>query len=667
MSYFNQILGGNIPITVIQSIGGSQHDYMLNKDLLHYQLNKGMTNDLGDYPINGHKIMDSSYSAYVNASLEMDRQKVGSGLITILKTATIQALNISRDNLIKISKMKDKLSKQDSKLIEDTVKKVSVDLAHSIVKIINGLALNKTMKELLLYSMHLTGVTSKSKEDMENFRKHIIMIMELPHNFKTHKEIDVLNSLKLKLTPENLKKCEIGLNKDCFFDDEFLFKFASALMFALEHVLGSIMNAAKHDKVCEFYAFSVELANQLSKITYVKPEVVENFLNAGNSTKLTDSTKIKDLKNINKNIDQSKAITGMSKLISDVINDVISKNSAELMRTIAVSNKIAISGAKGSSFSFKKITQSITAETSVQADFAQKVSTKIQNEIANKIKDNIETATKQFDKDVKKAVTDEKESTSYEGVVGNVVGALAGVGNKALDTVGKILSLSVGNSMEQTTSKDISQEMKDTFNLNQGFKYEKNDEAKTAISNVLKTENLSKCASESKMANEIDLGKIDVSGPIDISDVKQEAVVKDVMKCAFNQQVMNEISSKVINDFDKLIKSMIENVNDKLTDEQKTKVQGDIYAIGTAGAAILEGTGKAIESTGKGISIASEGLGKGIESTGKGISVAAEGVGAGIGSILSGLTGPLIIGAVILALLLIGYYMYNRYGLPTRR
>lgn len=665
MSYFNQILGGNIPITVIQSIEGFQQDYMLNKELVRYQLNEGMANDLGNYPVDGNKVMSSPYGAYVAASLEMDRQKVGTGLLSILKSASTEALMISRDNLIKISNLEEKLSEQDSKLVADTVKKVSADLAQSIVKMINGLSMDKTMKELLVHTMHLTGVTSKNKQEMEVSRKQIVMIMELPHNFKTRREIDVLTSLKLKLTPENLKKCGPELAYECILDDEFLYKFATGLMTSLEHVLGSVMNSVKYDKVCEFYAFSVELANQLSKAVNIKPQLKETFLDAGNSTKLSDSTIIKDLKEINKNIDQSKVMKGMSKIISDVVNDVVSKNSTDLMRTIAVSNKIAISGAKGGSFSMKNITQSIKAETSVQADFAQKVSTKIQNEIANKIKDNIDSATKQFDKDTKKSVTDEKLGTTIGGMVGDVVGALASVGNKAFDTVGKVLTLSVGNSMEQTTSKDISQEMKDTFNLNQSFNYEKNDEAKTAISNVLKTENLSKCAADSKLANEIDLGKIDVSGPIEISEVNQEAVVKDVMKCAFNQEVINDIASKVVNDFDKLIKAMIENVNDKLTDELKTKVQGDIYAIGTAGVAVLEGAGKAIESTGKGISTVAEGLGKGIESVGKGVSTAAEGVGAGIGSILSGLTAPLIVGAVILALLLIGYVMFKVLGAPS--
>ncbi len=659
MSYFNQILGGNIPVTVIQSIEGFQQDYMLNKENSHYQLNEGMANDLGNYPVDGNKLMNSPYGAYVTASLEMDRQKVGTGLMSILKIATTYALTISRDNLIKISKMSDKLSEQESKFVTDTVKKVSSDLSESIMKVINGLSINKNMKELLVHSIHLTGVTSKNKEEIEASRKQIVMIMELHNTFKTRKEIDVLTSFQLKLTPNNLRKCGSELARDCIFDDEFLFKFATALMTSLEHVLGSIMNAVKHDKVCEFYAFSVELANQLSNASNIRSNVVETFLDAGNSTKLSDSTRIKDLKEINKNIDQSKVIAGMSKIISDVIYDVVNKNSTDLLRTIAASNRITISSGRGLSFLFKNITQSVQMESTVDADFAQKTITRIQNDIANKVKDNIDSATKEFDRNIQKSVIDEKSGTNIGGIIGGVVKGLIDVGTKALDTASKVLSLSVGNSMEQSTSKDISQEMKETFNLNQNFKYEKTDEAKNAISNVLKADNLSKCAADSKIANEVDLGKIDVSGPIEISEVKQEAIVQDIMKCAFNQEVINDIASKVFNDYDKLIKTMIENVNDKLTDEQKSAVQGDIYAIGTAGAAVLEGAGKAAEGLGKGIESAGSGISTAAQGVGKGVSTAAEGVGAGIGSVLSGLTAPLIIGAVILVLLLIGFIIFK--------
>jgi len=639
MNYFNQILGGNIPITVIQSIKGFQQDYMQNAtNFSHYQINEGMSNDLSNCSINNYEIMNSQYGAYIDTSLKLDRKKVGTGLINILNTATDNALIISRDNLIKISKMNNKMSKQEYKLVNDTITDISSNLTQSIINNINNLSMDKNMKELLVHIMHLTGITNKNNQDMKASRQQIIMIMELPHNFRPHKEIDILTSLKLKLTPENLKKCDNELTRGCVFDDDFLSKFATGLMISLEHILGSIMNAAKYDKIAEFYAFSVELANQLAN---VKPRVIENLFDVGNKTKLSDSKNYTDLEEFNKNIDQSKVIQGMSKLISDAINDVVNKNSSDLLRTIAISNTLSISESQGDSFTMSDINQSIEAETQVQADFVQEITTRIQNDIANKVKENIDNATKQFDTDDKKVVTSENSSTDIGSVIGDY-----------MDTAAKVLSSSAGNSLKQSNSEDITKQMKDTYDLNQSFNYEKNDEASTSISNVLKTENLSNCANNSNMANEIDLGSIDVTGPIQIDNVKQEAVVKDIMTCAFNQQIINDISSIVVNDFDKLITNMIENVNETKSDEEQTKVQGDIYAAGTAGAALLESTGELYKDLGEGISTVAEG-------TGKGISTAATGVGEGVDSILGGLTGPLIVGAVILALLGIGYAYYK--------
>lgn len=625
MSYFDQILDGSVPINVIQAMESNPQNYMLNKDFKHYKLHEN-NNDIDE-----HILTNSSYSAYVKSSLEMDRTKVGSGLMNILKSALADAFRINNNNL--------KLAESGNEISTKDANKFASDFGNSIINSISNLSMDNKMKDLLTHTLHITGVTNKSNEDIEDSRKHVSILMELPQNFKTHKELDIVTILMSKLSHDNLKKCSNNLSSECVFDNDFLVKLTAALMNSMEHVLGLIMNEVKHDKVCEFYAFSVELANQLSNVSN-KPKTVETLIDAGNSTKLSDSTKIKDLKEINKKIDQSKVIKGTAKMISDVVNDVVSKNSADLMRSIAVSNKITLSGGKGTSFNFSNIKQSGAIDTKVKSEFVQKVTTKIQNEIANKIKDNIDSATKQFDKDVKKSVIDEKKGTNLSELV-STVGEAWG---KTMETVGKVLSNEFGNSMEQTTSKDISQEMKDTFDLNQSFKYEKNDDAKNAISNVLKVENLSKCAADSKLANEVELSNIDVTGPININNVNQEAIVKDVMECAFNQEVVNDIATKVVNDFDKLIKAMIENVNDKLTDEQKTAVQGDIYAVGTAGSAILESAGNAIEKTGSGI--------------GK----AAEGVGSGIAKALMGLVAPLIVGAVVIVLLIIGYIMFRKFS-----
>ena len=144
---------------------------------------------------------------------------------------------------------------------------------------------------------------------------------------------------------------------------------------------------------------------------------------------------------------------------------------------------------------------------------------------------------------------------------------------------------------------------------------------------------------------------------------KQEAVIKSVMKCLFNQSVLNDISNKIVNSQEKLVKQLIENVNDKLSETEKKKVEGDIYAAGTAAAGIIASAGTAVsdaaKGVGEGVGTAAKGVGEGVgtaaKGVGEGIGTAAKGVGEGVGSALEGvgkgllgpLQGPLMIGAAI--------------------
>jgi hypothetical protein len=617
MNYFNQILGGNVPLLVLQNIRGFNYNHELVKQTGHYQINEHLTNDFDN-----QFILDSNQSAPVKASLNLDRNKVGLGLFTIINKAFSSLNNVSLN------------------LSDENINDLGNKIGESIINVINQLSMDDQLKEEFVNFTHLTGITNKNKKEIDEIKKQTMLLLELHKSFKINKRIDMFNSLKNVLSSQIVQSCNNNLK--CIFNDDFMFKVSYAWLLSLEHILGTIMNSLKHDKVCSLYAFSVSLAEQLSKLN---SNVVENFgVSAGNSTKLTTSTKINDLKTIDKNIDQSKVISGLSKIISDVVNNVVSANTADLLRTIAASNKININSAKGTNFDLRNVTQTTTIDTTVQSEFAQSITTNIQNEIASKIKDTINNTTKEYSKNINKSVNDQNLSTTLGDTIG-----------KVMDTVGEILSVSVGNSMEQTQTQDVNQEMKDLFSLNQSFNYQKTDDVKNAIENILSTDNLAKCAANSSAANEINLGSINMTGEITIDNIKQENVVKDVMNCAFNQTVLNDISTKVFNDFDRLITSMIENVDDNLTTEQKTTVQGDIYAIGVAGSAVLESTGKAVKDVGAGVSVAAEGLGSGL-------ATAAEGVGKGISGILSGLMAPLIIAGVVLLLLIIGYVLFKTMG-----
>ena len=63
MSYFNKILGGNIPLSVVQSMGGNKKNYKLKKDFSHYQIREGMedvsmANDIND-------ILETQYGSII--------------------------------------------------------------------------------------------------------------------------------------------------------------------------------------------------------------------------------------------------------------------------------------------------------------------------------------------------------------------------------------------------------------------------------------------------------------------------------------------------------------------------------------------------------------------------------------------------------------------------
>ena len=676
MSYFNQILGGNIPLSVIESIEGFQSDFRLNTDNKYFNLNENMT-EVGNPHINIGSLLNSSYGNHIKTSLELDREKVFVGIRNILNNATNDAFARNKLDLVKVSK----LTTENQKMLNNVIKQVSYDLSNSVIISFNNLKMLEDTKEVLMNIVHLTGITNKSQSEMNDIEKRTSFLLELHNYYKTNVKVNINELLLKQLSLSNIKKCEKNMTHDCLFNKTFIDKLSREFLDSLENILTNSMNSAKHDKMCYFYSFTIELLNALvgnsNKVvekfggcnastgnTY-KQNVTEHFgVTIGNTDINTDSTKIKDMKEIEKNIDQSKVISGMTKLISGAINKATSKNQADLLRTMAISNKINVDGVKGSSFTFSGGKQISTLESKVNGNFVQSIKNKVINDIANSLKEQVDIIQKDSIKEMNKTSVDEKTSTS----VGEVLTGLAKVAGETIgklaDTAKDILSVNIGNKTEKKTEKEISQELKDKFNLNQSFKYQKDDDVKNTLENLLSSENLSKCANESNLTNEANFRKIDVSGPILISDFQQQNIVKDVMECVFNQEVLNDISNKIVTSQEKLIKQLIESVSDKLTDVEKKKVQGDIYAAGAAGAAILAGAGKAAKDVGEGVATGAKGVGEGVatgaKGVGEGVATGAKGIGEGIGSALAGLVTPLIIAGVVLVVLIIGFMILKK-------
>ena len=266
-------------------------------------------------------------------------------------------------------------------------------------------------------------------------------------------------------------------------------------------------------------------------------------------------------------------------------------------------------------------------------------------------------------------IIDEKTGTSIGDVLTGVAGVIGSTVGKIADTAKDILSVNIGNKTEKKTEKDITQELKDKFNLNQSFQFKDENDVVNKLENLLTSENLAKCAEQTQAGNDTSLGDIDVKGAVLISNIKQEAIVTSVMKCVFNQTVINDIANKIVNSQEKLIKQLMENISDKLTETEKKKIQGDIYAAGTAGSAMISSAGTALSEAAQGVGKGAKDLGSGIstasEGVGKGVSTAAEGVGKGIANVFEGMTMPLVIGAIVLVLLIIGYVLLKMMGPPS--
>ena len=388
----------------------------------------------------------------------------------------------------------------------------------------------------------------------------------------------------------------------------------------------------EEEKSAEYFArYNLATIENLINLDNDEYNLIENMaIDIGGKTKLVDNTTIKQLNEMETNIDQSKVISGITKMLGKVITNVVSRNKGDLMRTLAISNNLNITSATGTSFSFKKVNQSVKIDSNVQANIVQNITNKIQNDVVNEVKTVIDSSTKEMKKSLDtKVINEEKGSTIGE------------VANSFFDAVKDVLKVSIGNNLDKSKGTEISNETKEKLNLNQSFKVNKPDDVDTAFENVLKPENLASCIAKTDAGNKIDLGKIDVTGAVTIEDVTQVAVLNDVMSCAFNQTVLTDISSKILNNFNKLIKNMVENISDKVTKEERSTITGDIALLGTAGKKILEGAGTAAEGVGKGVSTGAEGIGKGV-------GVAAEGIGKGISNMFGGLTNALIVGGIVM-------------------
>lgn len=559
---------------------------------------------------------------------ELSNNKPLSNLSQIQTKISLNRLILSKD-------LEKKCYKACSKSYEDnieylkTLKQLDINkledirqqdiIVRKIIKKFNIYLQNYSSKELNL--LKLIGIRNDNN-DLEYTINQICEKCDVKEFLKVleNNQVDTYKIFLLRLTPNNVNR---WFNVRELFDEIFIRDLSNSILSCLENILKNILNLSQYN-MWEIYNLSgkegcVEGFNNNNRI-------VEHALNLGSKNEVINKTKVTNEQELNSAMNQSSVIGGMTKLVSNAINKAVAKNQSDLMRSLAVSNTIAIGSAKGTSFSISNVDQGNQVQQEINGTFVQSISSKIISDVTTNINDQVDSikeATK--DDQIKNITADDKKE-----------------GTNAADLAGKFMDANIGSSTSTTNDNETTNTLKKNFNLDQSFQYKKEFDATQALNNALKSENLAKCVAKSQYANTIAVAKIDVTGPISIDSVKQQNIVRDLMSCAFSQSVISEIANKMVSNMTSMIKQCVKGVDRTASNStfDKKATAGDIYAVGGAVAGILSSAGSAIgaaaEGIGSGIGTAGKGLGEGIGSAatglGTGISTAGKGLGEGLGS-----------------------------------
>jgi hypothetical protein len=664
MKFFNKVLGGNIPLSVLEFINPN-NNFRLSQQINHLQLVENMENTNMDTNI--RNLFNSNYGVNIKMSLELSREKVFSGLVKIIDQITKIIFNKNKKDLEIISGF-GTVSEENNNFINLVTKQILSDYENEMLKIISGI--KNINNNIIANIIILAGLNNKSKIELDHIQKQMELLLELNSFFRVENLVMIPNIIKEELSDSKIKSCNGNID-NCLFNDMFIKKLADGLFANIEGLLNKLMNTAKHDKTCYVFVLSTEISNAFAN--YQNDKVIENFgFNIGNTDIDIDSTRLTKISEIEKNINQSKVISGMTKLLSNAITKATSDNQSDLLRTIAISSKISFSGIRGTSFKVSGIKQSSKIDSNVEATFAQNIQNKIATDIANNLKNQIELQQTEISKDESREIVDEKLGTNFGDLLKIMATETGSTVRKIADTVKDILTSNIGNTTQKKTEKEITDQLKNKFNLDQSFTYNKTDDISNQIENILSSQNISKCVNDTKANQLIDFTNINVSGPIEIDNISQENVVNDIMKCAFNQDILNEISTNIVNSQENLIKQIVENINTKISESERKQEQTDIASAGVAAAKILESAGEAVSTgargigegvstgargIGEGVSTGARGIGEGVSTgakgIGEGVSTGAKGIGQGVSGAWSGLTLPLTIGAVVIVLIII--------------
>jgi hypothetical protein len=288
----------------------------------------------------------------------------------------------------------------------------------------------------------------------------------------------------------------------------------------------------------------------------------------GNKTKIKENVNINKRVDLKNNIDRSMNVESTQKILNDVISEVAQKNSSDIQNSVAASNTINLMGIECDVLNFSGSNQSSYGGSSTTTNIIQESVNKISNSVENEITKKIENNLPNNIDDIQK-----KENEMIKQFMDVMPGYDP---DKATKIAGKVGKKGLGNKTKVNLNYNLDNELKKELNLNESFSIEDHDEVSTTIKNSVNQENLARCSSTASASNIINLVDIKCK-TANITDNKQQAYAESILTCTINQNLINELSTSIVNKIDKNFSRMYDAAND---DDSKRKVAALKQAVG---------------------------------------------------------------------------------------
>ena len=559
VNFYNAILGGNIPLNVLECFKGfdavynsytlAQHPYLKIKNETAIELNILECNE--------SELSKSKQVCrqHIKKSLNLNRDMIINSLQIFIKKIMTQMQNKYKEQLDKYKNNK------DNTIINDFYNEFSNKMLNDFKR----LNMEREANDLLLMSCLIISLGNLNTQAINNLMFKIGSYFDLNTPFMMNEYIGTTS----KFLPQVKKFIDENIDIDIFSAE-----LGNNLLTSLEFVLNHIIVTTVKSNICKLYIYAISIADSIVSMSSVeKFTTIETFFDIGSEKNITTNTSLFKLNETQKKIDQSKVLEGLKKLITNSVTEALSKNTSELAQSLNIINNITIQGVKSDTISLKNIKQKNDVKVEGDMDTVQNITNKINNDIQNKIIENVDMMTKDQSEKIDKSVIDMKKGTNISDITKDIA---------------NILSVSIGSTTNMTTNEDITDIVRDTFNLDQSFKYKRDENNVVDLKNKFNNEQLNKCSGDKDVSNVISI--IDTeSRLITAEDIEQSNVIEAITKCTFNQTVLNDITNKVLNEFDNIIKQSIESARKEVDESKRANTIGDIYATGTAVQQTLEG------------------------------------------------------------------------------